>query len=56
MPTSVMDNYFSNLTEGKEDKDLEIAGYEGMLYDLRRKERGLLNAYRDRESAILGDP
>jgi hypothetical protein len=44
--TSVVNNYLSKLTEGKEDKELEIASYEGVLYDLRRKERELLVAFR----------
>ena len=52
----IVDNYLSKLTEDKEDKDLEIASYEGVLYDLRRKERGLLNEYRERESGVVGDP
>ena len=54
VPPVVVDNYLSKLTENKEDKDLEIASYEGVLYDLRRKERGLLNDYRDRESGMVG--
>lgn len=44
--TSVVNNYLTKLTENKEDKELEIASYEGVLYDLRRKERELLVAYR----------
>jgi hypothetical protein len=32
-----MNNYLTKLTENKEDKELEIASYEGVLYDLRRK-------------------
>jgi hypothetical protein len=46
--SAIVDNYLSKLTGEKEDKDLEIAGYEGVLYDLRRKERDLLNACRDK--------
>jgi hypothetical protein len=35
--SSIVDNYYSKLTENKEDKELELASYEGVLYDLRRK-------------------
>lgn len=56
MPTALVNNYLSNLTAGKEDKELEIASYEGVLYDLRRKERELLVAYREQESAVMGEP
>ena len=51
MPTAVVNNYLTKLTDNKEDKDLEQASYEGILYDLRRKERELLVAYREGESA-----
>lgn len=54
--TAVVNNYLSKLTLDKEDKELEMASYEGILYDLRRKERELLNVYRDRESAVKGEP
>jgi hypothetical protein len=37
VPSGVVNRYYSQLTDGKEDKDLEIATYEGVLYDLRRK-------------------
>lgn len=30
--------------------------YDGILYDLRRKERQLLNAFRDKESGEVGEP
>lgn len=39
VPVSLVNNYFNKLTENKDDKDLEIATYEGVLFDLRRKER-----------------
>jgi len=56
VPTTVVNNYLNKLTDGKQDKDLEMASYEGILYDLRRKERELLNAYRHNESAVEGEP
>jgi hypothetical protein len=56
VPSAVVDNYFSQLTAGKEDRDLEIASYEGVLYDLRRKERELLNDFRAGESRLEGEP
>ena len=56
MPTAVVNNYLSKLTQDKQDKDLEMASYEGILYDLRRKERELLNAFRSGETALQGDP
>ena len=46
VPTGLVNNYFNKLTQDKQDKDLEVASYEGVLYDLRRKERDLLNSYR----------
>ena len=56
VPTTVVNNYLSKLTEHKEDKELELASYEGILYDLRRKERELLNSYRNQETAVQGEP
>ena len=56
VPTSLLDDYYSKLVEGKEDKDLELAGYESVLFDLRRKERELLNDYRNKESEAVGEP
>jgi len=56
VPTTVVNNYLTKLTDNKEDKDLELASYEGILYDLRRKERELLVAYREGESAAKGEP
>ena len=42
--------------EGKEDKEMEMAIYDGVLYDLRRKERELLNNYRNQEKEKVGEP
>ena len=56
VPITVVNNYLTRLTDNKEDKDLELASYEGILYDLRRKERQLLVAYREGESAAKGEP
>ena len=53
---AIVDNYLTKLTEDKQDKELELATYEGVLYDLRCKEKGLLNNFRAKESAIEGEP
>lgn len=39
VPPALLDNYLTKITADKEDKELEVAAYEGVLYDLRRKER-----------------
>ena len=52
----MVNDYYEKMTEEKDDKELEMAAYEGMLYDLRRKERELLNNYRDNESKLRGQP
>lgn len=54
MPVAMVNDYYEKMTEEKDDKELEMAAYEGMLYDLRRKERELLNNYRDNESKLRG--
>lgn len=46
VPTSILNKYLTGITEGKEDKDLEMATYEAVLYDLRRNEKSLLVDYR----------
>ena len=33
----MVNDYYTKMGENKDDKDLEMVAYEGMLYDLRRK-------------------
>ena len=52
----IINEYYEKAMEGKEDKEMEMAIYDGVLYDLRRKERELLNNYRNQEKEKVGEP
>lgn len=39
--TNVVEGYFNKLSKNKENKELEEAASEGILFDLRQSERGL---------------
>lgn len=56
VPTTLVNDYMNKMTDNKEDKELEMGVYEGMLYDLRRKERELLNQHREHQTKMHGEP
>ena len=41
VPPQIVEDYFNRLSKNKENKELEEAASEGILYDLRSQERGM---------------